>query len=132
MSVVQMCFFWCSGLYFYIFILYIYFYFFIFFKFYFIFQELSLKSLNHPPDPLLYCYSLMMFTQVGEDTKWAWKVGMSIFFKVSGDCGCTVFAEGPPAVPLAFRESACKDRKTGARHLCNGIACCRNARLEFS
>lgn len=44
-----------------------------------------------------------------------WEVGMSIFVKVSGDCGCTVFEEGPLAVPLAFGESACKDRRTGAR-----------------
>lgn len=56
----------------------------------------------------------MMFSQVGVATK-LWEVGMSIFFKVPGNCGCTVFAEGPLAIPLAFGESACKDTRAGAR-----------------
>lgn len=85
MSVVQVCFFWCCRL-------------------FYCTLDLLLKSLNKALDPLVCCYSVVIFSQVGVATK-LWNVGMLIFFfKVSGVCGCTIFVEEPLAATFAFGE----------------------------
>lgn len=70
MSVVQVCFFWCCRL-------------------FYCTLDLLLKSLNKALDPLVCCYSVVIFSQVGVATK-LWNVGMLIFFSK-----CQGFVDAP-------------------------------------
>lgn len=89
MSVVQMCFFWCSGLFYCV-------------------LDLVLKSLNKPLDPLVYCYSLTIFSQVGVATK-LWNMGVLIVFsKCQGIVGAPYLQKSLLQSPLPLESQLVK------------------------
>lgn len=112
MSVIRVCCFWCCRLFYCI-------------------LDLLLKSLNKPLDPLVCCYSVVIFSQVEVATK-LWNVAMLVFFQSVRGLWMHHICRRASCSDLCLWRVNLLRQENWSQTLGKGPACCRNARLEFS